>query len=358
YQAYTEISSPTDLPALSPVRSWVEYRDQTLPRGHSASAVANIDGTEFFYLLGGSMKRNYPDADGRNVFINRLLTETAYGSVVPDQMPTIASSTALTARRAYAAAAALDGKLYVLGGYSDIDSNSSFRTWVDEATVSANGIDQWTRRDDLALPMGTSGLAAVAYEGRLYIAGGDDGGEAFHTVYSWSSAEGSWRAETAMEKGRSYFGLVARNGYLYALGGRESNSGNCQSSIERCPVGSGGVLGPWEMIRSLPFDPDDPTGDIQGGLGEFGTCIWSSNGMDYLVVAGGVRNGKIAGELWLTPIQTNGDLGEFIRGADILPARRGSTALAVNATLLIAGGESGWMGYTEYSWDDILSPGP
>jgi len=111
----------------------------------------------------------------------------------------------------------------------------------------------------------------LAYNGYLYLLGGSAASAAGDCIFSsdacngvWSapingggSAVGAWSQTSSFTNmpARYLFGAIAYNGYLYVIGGDDGNStavGDCDSSnvcngIFSAPINSGGTVGAWSQ---------------------------------------------------------------------------------------------------------------
>lgn len=107
-----------------------------------------------------------------------------------------------------AAVASADGKLYVFGGGSDSGS-------VDTTYEYDPATDIWTQK--APMPGGPrSYAAATALNGKMYVAGGWPD---LRTFEEYDPATDTWATKTPLLRGRQSPGLVAIGGYIYAVGG-------------------------------------------------------------------------------------------------------------------------------------------
>ncbi|CAJ1452548.1 unnamed protein product [Effrenium voratum] len=122
----------------------------------------------------------------------------------------------MLARRCYASACELEGKIYVLGGSADGRTLNTFEVFDPESSQW----QQWFAKP----PMGTKRtmLAAATAEGRIYVAGGFDGIRDLASAEVYDPRTNAWSAAMdPMGVARSYHCLVAANGSVYALGGQQ-----------------------------------------------------------------------------------------------------------------------------------------
>ena len=124
-------------------------------------------------------------------------------------------------RRSDYQAAAYQGRLYVLGGSSNVG------TPYNDVWSSADGAN-WDRdkaNDDTADWTARSLYQAVVHNDRLYVMGGTGSGGRKNDVWSWAEGE-SWMLVTmsAAWSARQDHQAVVHNGRLYVLGGEDDSS--------------------------------------------------------------------------------------------------------------------------------------
>jgi N-acetylneuraminic acid mutarotase len=147
-----------------------------------------------------------PDAAGEPVL--EALIEA------PPQPPTLlegawAEGSAQQPARSEMAAAVVDGKLYVPGGFG---GESVFQVYDPAA-------DAW--RDLAPLPEGRHHLAAAALGGHVYVFGGAAGGgwNPTRTAFAYDPASDAWKRLADMPEGRVGGAAVALGSKLYVVGG-------------------------------------------------------------------------------------------------------------------------------------------
>jgi len=108
-------------------------------------------------------------------------------------------------------AAVLNGRIYVIGGNGSSQGN-------DEYDPAAN---TWATKTPM--PTGRYGLAAAAANGRIYAIGGYG---PVGTNEEYDPVNNSWTTKTAMPTGRQYLAAAAVNGRVYAIGGDDFQQKN------------------------------------------------------------------------------------------------------------------------------------
>ncbi|HEV8642295.1 MAG TPA: kelch repeat-containing protein [Methylomirabilota bacterium] len=113
------------------------------------------------------------------------------------------------------AVAALDGRVYVIGGFGSGMSPVATVEAYDPAT------NEWETRAQLPEP--THHPAAVVADGRLFVVGGFTGGRvgwtASQTVYEYDPRRNTWITRAPMPSPRGALAVAAVGGRLHALGG-------------------------------------------------------------------------------------------------------------------------------------------
>jgi hypothetical protein len=108
------------------------------------------------------------------------------------------------------AAAVYEGRIYVAGGNDDISAVDSFQIY-DIAS------DTWTGGPRVPTPI--AGDAIGAYDGNIYVAGGNAGGIPYSTLFIYNIASGSWSEGLPLPAPVNYPGYRQIGKYLYLVGG-------------------------------------------------------------------------------------------------------------------------------------------
>ena len=140
----------------------------------------------------------------------------------PDAPGRWQSRTTMTWGRQEVAVAALGGKVYVIGGFG------STREPVDIVEVYDPATDVW--RTVAPLPIPIHHAAAAVVDGRLFVVGGYTGGRVqsttLGTVFEYEPSQNTWRGRAQMPTRRGGLAVAAVGGRLYALGGAADRATN------------------------------------------------------------------------------------------------------------------------------------
>ena len=179
-----------DLPAST---SWVQQASMEIARSETPAAV--ID--EAIYVPGGLVAT--AQGVGVAASVERYRSDTNTWDSVAD-MP---------APRHHSMSVAVDGLVYLLGGFGD-DFDPWATGWVFEP--QPNG---WGEIADLPLSIGAG--AAVEIEGIIYVAGGVPLGT---SLYAYDPRADTWQTLPSMTQPREHIAAVAYEGDVWVLGGR------------------------------------------------------------------------------------------------------------------------------------------
>ncbi len=165
---------------------------------HHANAAA-VDGR--LWVLGFLRDRRFSE-DGRSFVYDPAADAWSPGPDLPD-----------TWHRGASGVAAIDGVIYVVGGFAAGGALSAVH-----AFDPADGA--WTRLPDLPGPP-RDHMAAAAVDGQLVVAGGRDARIGAHVsrVDVFDPASGVWRRGADMPTSRGGVAAAAGHGRLYVLGG-------------------------------------------------------------------------------------------------------------------------------------------
>jgi len=118
-------------------------------------------------------------------------------------------------------AAEAGGIIYAVGGSSD----AAF--WMATVEAYDPASDTWTTK--ASLPTARFGLGVAGIAGRVYALGGytevDNYANLTPVLEAYDPATNSWTAKPAMLEARVYAGTAVLQGLLYVVGGDGSNTG-------------------------------------------------------------------------------------------------------------------------------------
>ena len=80
-------------------------------------------------------------------------------------------------------------------------------------------LNQWSQLP--TLPVALSGYALAALDGRLYLFGGWDGAQVVASVYMFDPETSAWQPRTPLSSRRAFGGAVALEGRIYLIGGSD-----------------------------------------------------------------------------------------------------------------------------------------
>jgi N-acetylneuraminic acid mutarotase len=267
--------------------------------------------------------------------------------------------------RAYLSGVEVNGKVYLIGGLTDVAHSSDA---VEAYDLSS---DSWTTKNKM--PESFSGLAAVEFGGKIYTFGGRTGhvfsGTTLNHTYLYDPVADSWTRKADMPEARAFLSAVAVNGKIYAMGG--STRGYEGSEIVKM---YDPLTDTWSVKPGLQAGVALPAASVFDGniyLTGGGTSEDNSAGTAYPyfqffdITSGswslkrnltqgriGHRSGVIAGRMYIcggfSSNTTLNDLGEYDFGTDtwtsraVMPSSRRCFASCVwNNQLFVFGGITG-----------------
>jgi N-acetylneuraminic acid mutarotase len=193
---------------------------------------------------------------------------------------------------AYAKSFASGGYIYLVGGY---DGSSSQSAVYSAPIASAGTVGSWTAQASMNAGRYSFGLAVV--NGYIYVAGGIRTGLGYTaTVESAQISPGgtlsSWVTSNSITTSRHQLGMTAWNGYLYIAGG---DNGSSLGDVQYASAVNG-VVGTWTSL----------TGTSSFVTSRSSPGVVAANG--YLYVIGGTTGSAILNDAQYAPLNTNGSI--------------------------------------------------
>ena len=255
----------------------------------------------YLFVLGGLASASSGDCTAtsdacKGVFYAQILTA---GNIDPNWY---ASANALS-QETLMGVVAWNGYLYeVGGGYSSVETNTT-----EDAQINANGtLGSWSAQTTLVTAVDVA--ATVVYNGWIYVIGGcTNGGGCNANVQSaqinaTTGALGTWANNTAVTVANGILddvAAVAYNGYIYVMGGCDGNHGCGTEAVYYDSIGSNGTLGTWAAYANTA------TGSLQTGVIQAGAVVDDG----YIYVTGGCSSTCPTTTVQYAKIdQTNGKL--------------------------------------------------
>lgn len=164
--------------------------------------------------------------------------------------------------------AVLDDELYVIGG------RDARREVVDQVVRYDATADRWAEAPSLREPR--YGAAAVALSGRIYVIGGRDEENVLETVEVYDPVEARWTSGPELEDPREGHAAVVLGGRIYVLGGVDED-GEPAATIEVFDP----AVGEWESLEDE--QPGNGPGAVIGfGAVVVGDALYTFGGFRQL----------------------------------------------------------------------------
>mmetsp|Transcript_149942 Transcript_149942/g.462880 ORF Transcript_149942/g.462880 Transcript_149942/m.462880 type:complete len:443 (-) Transcript_149942:97-1425(-) len=190
--------------------TWMLLPQMEMPRASFSTVVIE----DILYSVGGGV---HPWG-GTTADIHAF--DLSRGSALPPLPP-------MSARRSRFGVTTLDGRIYVLGGCATLDGQIyALGFWNNDngqAMAGAEVFDVGTATWTQLPPMATRrrALGAAALDGKVYAIGGFDGERELRTAEVFDLATSAWAPLPPMTRPRADVAAVALDGGLYVLGGQE-----------------------------------------------------------------------------------------------------------------------------------------
>lgn len=208
----------------------------------------------------------------------------------------------------HAAAAAYDGRLYVVGGYLE------GRTPSDKLFIYDPSSDAWTEGADMPTPR--AALTANFIDGKLHVTGGTNNqASALDTLERYDPSTNTWEELPPMPAARQHTSSAVVDGKLYVAGGRNSGPSTNVDAFE--------VYDPanqsWTELQSMPSE--------RGGLAAAAIG-------NYLYVFGGESSDTVFDNNERYDTNT----GVWTSEPSLPTARHGLVAVAIEGEIYLIGG--------------------
>lgn len=224
-------------------------------------------------------------------------------------------------KRTEVAVAALDGKIYVVGGFEKPSlSNVMSASITSSVEVYDPVADRWTSA--APLPVGLHHVGIGVAGGRLYIIGGYARSginiwSPVATVYAYDPVADRWTERAPMPTARGALAVAEHGGKLYAIGGFDRKANVAQVEVYDP------TLDQWTARAPLPTPRDHLAAAMVDGK---------------IYAIGGRVNGDYGRNLAVVEMYDPA-VDRWTRVADLPTARSGITASVLNGMIYVFGGE-------------------
>lgn len=225
-------------------------------------------------------------------------------------------------KRTEVAAAAVNGKIYVIGGFSEPSLSNLTTLAITNAVEEYDpATDTWSARASLPIGLHHTGIAALG--GRIYVAGGFTKSllsvwSPVATLYRFDPEGNTWTELAPMPTARGALAMTEIGGQLLAIGGY--TEGGNSAAVERYDP----TTNSWTAAAPLPTARDH-------------LAVATVSGRVYAI--GGRLNRDYGRNLAVTEIYDPGG-NRWSKGADLPTARSGITASVLRETIYVLGGEA------------------
>lgn len=225
-------------------------------------------------------------------------------------------------KRTEVAAAVLDGKIYVLGGFAEPTlGNLASLTITDRVEVYDPAKNEWTVR--APLPVGLHHAGAGVIGNRLYVVGGFTRSflSVWHpvaSVYVYDPDKDIWTERSPMPTARGALAVAESGGKLYAIGGFDGLRNRAEVEVYDPDTNT------WSAVAPLPTPRDHLAAVSVGGT----------------IYAIGGRVNRDYGRNLSTVEAYDPAVDRWTKQADLPTARSGIAAGVIDGTIYVVGGES------------------
>jgi N-acetylneuraminic acid mutarotase len=171
--------------------------------------------------------------------------------------------------RHHAVAVSVGNSLYVIGGYSGLG-------FEPQATVFALDAQSALWREVAPLPAARGAMAGAAADGRIYVAAGVGPDGLANDLFVYDAAQDRWALQAPAPTKRDHLTAAALGGFFYLAGGREKSLSKNLSALEiydpaantwragpAMPTARGGVAGATIGGLFVVVGGEQPTGTYQ-----------------------------------------------------------------------------------------------
>ncbi|MDI9578457.1 MAG: kelch repeat-containing protein [Thermoproteota archaeon] len=174
--------------------------------------------------------------------ISGVVIGNTVSGAIPD-MDTWVSKEPMPTARTYLGAAEVNGKIYAIGGFTDLNNTEEYDPTTDTWTIKA------------AMPTPRFGFAIVVYQSKIYCMGGLTGrGWPFASsvtgaIEVYDPTTNAWEIKKPMPTARAHLEACVINDQIYVIGGRTGGPNSAVSTNQ--------IYDPtseiWETKKPMPY---------------------------------------------------------------------------------------------------------
>jgi N-acetylneuraminic acid mutarotase len=210
--------------------NWVKKKNMSEARGVMPAVVLN----DTIYAIGGSS-----DAYTSTSIVEAYDAPTDSWTRKADLPQELCGTVAGT----------VNDKIYVIGGSTSVLGDGYV---VDNVYEYDPGLNSWTRKSNIPTPLAYA--AADAVNGKIYVIGGGSFGgvSAYKSVYEYNPATDTWTKKSDMPTARFLGSATAVDGKIYVFGGGTTLTGESFSTVEEYDPSADtwSVKGPMRIPRA------------------------------------------------------------------------------------------------------------
>lgn len=331
-------------------------------KGQETKGEYTLDGTKLRVVVSGLSKLSYPlsvdpsvaitstsdftDGNNEGMIDYSVSGEIDRSEVSGGSIGSWSSTNSIISARSGQASTAYNGYMYMLGGttgtmqsdvqFAGINSNGTVNAWhythnsTDDSTTFVSGFT--TARYE---------LATVAYNGYIYVLGGNDGTNYLNDVQyaplNSNGTVGTWASTSSFIGVRYGHAAVAYNGYMYVLGGWSGSA--YLGDVQYAPINADGTVGSWHYTHNSTDDGTSFSAGFTTARNQLSSVVY--NGYIY-VIAG--NNAGVLGDVQYAPLNSNGTVGTWATTTTFTTSpttRTEQGAVAYNGFMYVYGGYNG-----------------
>lgn len=295
---------------IAPIKNAGNATSSALVRGTALNFNANsiVTSSQHFatstFVFGGVEQQ----LSGTNSTISGI-SLPAYQKIL-NHLGSWSTTTVMPSINAQHSSLAYNGYLYIFGGDTGVPGGVTSTILYGPINSSTGAISSWSNTTNL--PAALIRPVLTVYNGRLYLVGGSTSTSPTHTagVYvtdiNSNGTLGFWNASASddLPNALGNHSIVAKNGYMYVIGGTPVGS-TATSTVLYAPIDSSGLIGTWSTTTALPVARKDHTS-------------YERNGNIY--VFGGRAPSAVTSSIIYAPINSDGTLGSWVTASTPLPS--------------------------------------